>query len=79
VFAADKLAKWYETVVTEPVEPAPGLGTYMPPGPLLKRHFAEIETDMKLVGEKMTPSQRAAGVKLAAALVRNNPNCCAWP
>lgn len=76
LYAVDKLAEWYESVATDEFKPAPGQGKYHPPGPLLRRHFAEIEADMELVGKELTASQRKAGVKLAATLIRNNPNCC---
>jgi hypothetical protein len=67
LYAVDKIAKWHASVA--PIEP----------GPILKRHFAEIEADMALVGRELTESQRQAGVALAAELIRNNPNCCALP
>lgn len=79
LYATDKLAEWYESVVTHDFTPAGGQGRYLPPGPLLKKHFAEIEADLNLVGKGLTESQRRAGARLAAALIRNNPNCCRWP
>jgi hypothetical protein len=79
LYAVNKLAKWYESVATVDFKPVPGQGKYLPPGPLLKQHFAEIEADLALVGKELTESQRETGVKLAAALIRNNPNCCRWP
>ena len=79
LYAVDKLAKWYESVATDEFKPVPGQAKYLPPGPLLKKHFAEIEADMNLVGKELSASQREVGVKLAATLVRNNPNCCTWP
>jgi hypothetical protein len=78
LYAVNKLAKWYESATAE-FKPVPGQGRYLRPGPLLKKHFAEIEADLALVGKQLTKSQRAAGVKLAATLIRNNPNCCTWP
>lgn len=79
LYAVDKLAKWYESVATVDFKPAPGQGKYHPPGPVLKRHFAEIDADMELVGKELTASERETGVNLAATLIRNNPNCCTWP
>jgi hypothetical protein len=79
LYATNKLAKWYQATVTKDFKPAPSQrGTYQPPGPVMKKLFAEIEADMKLVEQELTPRQRDEGVKLAAALVRNNPNCCTW-
>ena len=75
LYAVDKFLKWYEATVT-----APGYqGSYMPPGPLTKQVFVDAESDLKLVGEQLTASQRAHGVKLAAKLIRDNPNCCQYP
>jgi hypothetical protein len=45
----------------------------------MKQHFAEIAADVELLGKELTASQRKAGIKLAAELIRNNPNCCRWP
>jgi hypothetical protein len=69
LYSVDKIAKWYESV-----SPAD-----FKPGSLQRKHFAEIQADMERVGNMLTESQRNAGVKLAAALIRNNPNCCTWP
>jgi hypothetical protein len=69
LYAVDKIAKWYESVTPANFKP----------GPLLRKHFAEIQADMERVGSMLTASQREAGVKLAATLIRNNPNCCTWP
>jgi len=79
LYATDKLAKWYQNVVTKELSPATGSGKYLPPGPLMKKHFAEIEADLERVGRQLTADQRQAGVRLAAALIRTNPNCCRWP
>lgn len=69
LYAVDKIAKWYESVVPEEFKP----------GPLQRQFLDDIEADVELVGKELTASQRKAGVKLAAALIRNNPNCCTWP
>jgi hypothetical protein len=78
LYAVDKMAKWYASTVTPDFKPAPGAGKYQPPGPVLKQIFAGVEAQMNLVSEQLTASQRAQGIKLAAKLVRDNPNCCAW-
>ena len=78
LYATDKIAKWYAVTVTPDFKPAPGAGKWQPAGPVLKQIFASIEAKMNLVGEKVTATQRAQGVKLAAQIVRDNPNCCAW-
>lgn len=78
-YAVDRLAKWYAEVTANGLEPVPGGGRYLPPGPLMKQHFAEIAADVELLGKELTASQRKAGIKLAAELIRNNPNCCRWP
>ena len=78
LYAVDKIAKWYTNTVTPDFKPAPGAGTYQPAGPVLKQIFAGIEAQMNRVGDELTASQRAQGVRLAAKLVRDNPNCCAW-
>lgn len=66
LYAVDKIAKWYESVVPEDRKP----------GPVLTKFHENIAADVERVGRQLTPSQRAAGVKLAATLIRNNPNCC---
>lgn len=79
LYAVNKIAKWYESVATEEFKPARGQGRYLPPGPLQRQYLDDIEADVELVGKELTASQREAGVKLAAALIRDNPNCCTWP
>ena len=66
MYAVDKIAKWYVSVSPAAVKP----------GPLRKRLYLSMEQQLELVGSKLTESQREAGEKLAAVLVRNNPNCC---
>lgn len=63
-YAIDKIAKWYTSVM--PTKP----------GPILTMVHNDIAADLELVGKQLTANQRDGGVKLAAALVRNNPNCC---
>jgi hypothetical protein len=65
-YAVDKVAKWYESVVPENYKP----------GPVLRKIHENIATDVERVGKELSAGQREAGVKLAAALIRNNPNCC---
>lgn len=65
-YAVDKIAKWYESVVPENYKP----------GPVLKKIHEGIAADVERIGKELSASQRQAGVKLAAALIRNNPNCC---
>lgn len=65
-YAVDKIAKWYESVVPENYQP----------GPLLKKIHENIATNVERVGKELSANQRQAGVKLAAALIRNNSNCC---
>ena len=79
LYAVDKIAKWFVDTVTRSDYKGSPLGRYVPPGPMAKQQFAEIEADMNLIGEKLTASQRESGVKVAAKLIRDNPNCCAWP
>jgi hypothetical protein len=62
----DKIAKWYESVVPENFKP----------GPVVKQIHADIGADVERVGQDLTASQRKEAVKLAAALIRNNPRCC---
>ena len=79
LYAAHRISKWFEDTVTRPDYKGGPEGRYVPPGPLAEEGFVELEGYMNLVGEKLTASQRAQGVKLAAKLVRENPNCCLWP
>jgi hypothetical protein len=73
LYAADRIAKWYTASVK--TKSAQG---WQPVGPVMQSFFDEVEADMNRVGEKLTPSQRAQGIKLAAQIIRDNPNCCAW-
>lgn len=74
LYAFDQIAKWYTRTITQ--ETPVGKGAYMPPGQMTKAHFASVEADMKAVARKLTADQRDEGVRQAAALVRNNANCC---
>jgi hypothetical protein len=67
LYAVDRIAKWVESVAATR------------PGPIVRRHLDDIEADMNLVGKKLTAEQRTTGVQLAAAMIRNNANCCRWP
>lgn len=67
LYAVDKIAKWIRSA-------APSK-----PGPLVSNYLDTIEAQAELVGKELTENQRKAGVKLAAALIRNNQNCCKWP
>ncbi|HET9230889.1 MAG TPA: hypothetical protein VFO00_06350 [Vitreimonas sp.] len=65
-YAVHKIAQWYESVVPESHKP----------GPVLRKIHSNIAADVERIGKELSPSQRKTGVKLAAALIRNNPNCC---
>lgn len=65
-YAVDKIAKWYDNVVPENCKP----------GPVLSKLHDNIAADVERVGKELSAGQRQAGVKLAAALIRNNSNCC---
>lgn len=67
LYAVDKIATWIR-------DAAP-----TKPGPLVSNYLETITAQAELVGKELTERQRAAGVTLAASLVRNNPNCCRWP
>ena len=79
LYAVDKFFKWYEATVTAPDYKGSSLGKYMPPGPMTQEFFADAEAKLKLVGEHLSASQRVRGIKLAAKLIRDNPNCCQYP
>jgi hypothetical protein len=64
LYAVDKIAKWYESVMPEK------------PGPILTSVHNKIAADVELIAKQLTASQRELGIKFAAALIRNNPNCC---
>ena len=65
-YAVHQIAKWYEDVVPESYQP----------GPVLKQLHADIAADVERIGKELTEDQRKAGVRLAAALIRDNPRCC---
>lgn len=65
-YAVDQIAKWHESVVPEAYKP----------GPVLRQIHENIAADVELTGKKLSAGQRKEGVKLAAALIRDNANCC---
>jgi hypothetical protein len=65
-YAVDKIAKWYESVVPEDYKP----------GPVIKQIHYDIAADVERVGKNLSATQRDEGVRLAAALIRDNPRCC---
>lgn len=64
LYGAEKIAEWSTSV------------SMRKPGPILMWWHSEIAADLAQVASAMTPSQRKAGAKMAAQLIRNNPNCC---